>query len=430
MFNARTLIVVSCLSALAGCFASQTLRPGELVRLDGFGELPPSPGNGPALGRWSVEDMDGEPVRFTSDSQLVLRFDDNRTERNGYQWIHVRDGQFEGMRSSGTVLRVPLDRIREAEVSTTTPKKTTVSVVLVLLSLASAVGIGAAFASLARLGPIPAGGCGSPFGPRCGRPLRVDGELVASVPAPSGTWILQEGMAPCLEGLSDEARRWLAEAWLADATHEHAGVAAFSRLSLVLMAARAPDDLVEAVNVAAVQEIDHARRLFSLASSYAGRPMGPGLLPALLTTPPSSEGTTVGQALVGLAEETLVDGCLNEGLVAALTADALARTVDPAVRAALEVIARDEASHADLAWRLLGWLLESGCREVRARASIALRRLPGYPAVPELPAHLADNLRAHGRIDTRQAAARFASVRREVVNRASQMLLRQEFAER
>jgi hypothetical protein len=38
---------------------------------------------------------------------------------------------------------------------------------------------------------------------------------------------------------------------------------------------------------------------------------------------------------------------------------------DPAVRAALEQIAREEAEHAELSWMTLRWLIDAGGDEVR-----------------------------------------------------------------
>jgi hypothetical protein len=60
---------------------------------------------------------------------------------------------------------------------------------------------------------------------------------------------------------------------------EHASVASFARFSLQLMAAGAPASLVEAAHRAALDEIEHARLTFRLASRYEGRALGPGPLP-------------------------------------------------------------------------------------------------------------------------------------------------------
>src|ERR1700687_81589 len=66
------------------------------------------------------------------------------------------------------------------------------------------------------------------------------------------------------------------------------------------------------------------------------------------------------EALRRLAVESLADGCLAEGFAAAIAGEALARAQDSAVREALEIIARDEASHAELSWAILAWCLGAG----------------------------------------------------------------------
>ena len=125
---------------------------------------------------------------------------------------------------------------------------------------------------------------------------------------------------------------------------------AFSRLSLSLVSLGAPAHLVQAALRAALEEIEHARLSFALAEAYALTPMGPGPLVELTSAP----AVTV-TSRADLARESLVDGCLLEGAAAAYAQVALARASDPAVRTALAIIARDEASHAELAWEIARW---------------------------------------------------------------------------
>ena len=84
-----------------------------------------------------------------------------------------------------------------------------------------------------------------------------------------------------------------------------------------------------------------------------GSPVGPGPLPELQKAP-----AVTGMSLAELAVESLIDGCLLEGVAAEVAARALIRARDRQARAALAVIARDEASHATLAWDVVHWCCE------------------------------------------------------------------------
>jgi hypothetical protein len=451
-------LAIAAAASLAGCFATQILRPDAVSQLDGFGEIPSPSANakpGPDQASARLEDEDGEPVRFTSDSELLLKLNDDRVVRDRYTSIHVRDGLFEGKSADGQLRSLPVTSIQRAEVSTGSTKKTLIVVGLIILSAALAVGAGIAIAP-SRPTILPPCGCGC-GGIRCGRPLRINGTLVAAssvssrqgceprqsgdcfvgpmgllamteaIPhslfamTPSRQWSI-DGPAPSIQGLSEDARRWLAAAWLEDATHEHAGVAAFSRLSLVLMGLGAADDLIEATHVAARQEVDHTRRLFALASAYAGEPLGPGPLPALLSSPPTTRGASPGDALTEVAEETLIDGCLNEGVVALMATDALETTTDPVVRGTLEVIVRDEIVHAELAWKVLAWCADVGGPALRRRLARSVEALPNHADAKPLPAPLAGELQAHGRVDAVAVCRRFMEVRETVRTRALTLL--------
>ena len=159
-----------------------------------------------------------------------------------------------------------------------------------------------------------------------------------------------------------EVRAALARLWTESARGEHASVPAFSRLALSLVAAGAPARLVESAHWAALDEIKHARLAFSLASAYAGEPVGPGPLPALQQAP-----AVTATSLAELAAESLIDGCLLEGVGAEMVRRALLRARDPRVRAALAVIAPDEVSHAALAWDVVQWCCDRAVTPCGAR---------------------------------------------------------------
>src|SRR6202042_477762 len=126
---------------------------------------------------------------------------------------------------------------------------------------------------------------------------------------------------------------------------------------VALLAAGAPADLVALAHSAALDEIQHARLCFALASAYAGEEIAPGPFPL------GSE-VRVGADLKSLAASTFAEGCVGETVAAVVASAQLAQATDPAVRAALAEIAADEARHAELAWRTVAWAVQTGGIEV------------------------------------------------------------------
>jgi hypothetical protein len=149
---------------------------------------------------------------------------------------------------------------------------------------------------------------------------------------------------------------------------EHASIAAFARFSLQLLSLGAPSPLVEACTQALADEAAHTKLCFAIASSYAGRALGPGPL----DVERSLEATT----LLDIVDLVIAEGCLGE-TSAVLEALASADTAeDPVIRAAYARIASDEERHAALAFRFVRWALEQDPTGVRQRISLALRTLP------------------------------------------------------
>jgi hypothetical protein len=167
--------------------------------------------------------------------------------------------------------------------------------------------------------------------------------------------------APDLSQLSGIESEVVGQHWLSAARMEHASIAAFARFQLQLLAVSAPARLVKATSKAMADELSHAQLCFALASAYLGRNVGPGPLDlrgAMPAHPSAPNGSrTLGELnLIELVRTVVREGCIGETL-AALEAEAtLAHAMDPAVRSALTIIARDEQEHALLAWRFIAWL--------------------------------------------------------------------------
>lgn len=159
-----------------------------------------------------------------------------------------------------------------------------------------------------------------------------------------------------VDDLSSDVRRSLADAWRADAFAEHASVASFARAAIELMQVGAPADLVRATQAAGLDEIEHARMCFAIASVLAGERLAPGSLPTFEMRAPS---------LVRLAVDTFLEGCVGETIAAAAASRAAAQCSTPAIRDVLARIAEEEADHAALAWRTVAWAVREGGDAVR-----------------------------------------------------------------
>jgi hypothetical protein len=188
--------------------------------------------------------------------------------------------------------------------------------------------------------------------PVLGRPLRdVFGAFILAQTVRRAAWSQDVIARP------DAVREaW----WSACGAAEHASIAEFARLTLVLLALGAPSDLVRDAQRAAIDEIDHARVCFTLASRYAGHAVGPGVLAVARGTLDSS--------LRALAENTLRDGCYGE-TAGALVLRSVARESDPETAPIVDRMADDEERHANLAWRILRF-----CMEMDPRSTVEVTR--------------------------------------------------------
>jgi hypothetical protein len=138
---------------------------------------------------------------------------------------------------------------------------------------------------------------------------------------------------------------------------EHASIAAFARFTLQLLAVGGPPDLVMAAQRAMADETNHAQLAFALAAAYGDRDLGPGSL--------AIDACLDETDLPALVAMVFAEGCVGETVAAVEALEALEHASDPAVRAALKVIAEDETRHAELAWRTAAWALAVGGQAVR-----------------------------------------------------------------
>jgi hypothetical protein len=237
-----------------------------------------------------------------------------------------------------------------------------------------------------------------------GRPLRVRGRA-RRAGVKRGRWSWRGVESAVLHA-----------AWTNDAALEEASVTAFDELARELSELGAEEALVAWAQRASAEEREHARLCSDMAGHY-GAPIE--TIP--LEAPPRSRRSRA-ERLVELARESLRDGCMGEGFAASAAAVAESTCDEAAARAALATIARDEASHAELAWAVLAFCLEEGGSTVRDAVCAELRALEhARPHRGFLSHGWTQDLRAHGRFVENVPGALDAKVRGAVIERARTM---------
>lgn len=210
--------------------------------------------------------------------------------------------------------------------------------------------------------------CRGPI-PPCGRALTVTGDdrpRVAPIVRSRG-WSGDRAIMAIAEATSPALRTRLRDAWLEDAAAEHASVASFARFALELLAVGAPADLVAAAHRAALDEIRHAEACFTIAGRYDDSASSGGSSP-FAAGPLSLDGVVMRGDLASVAAAAAEEACIGETFSAMALEHAAAQCTDPSIRNVLTRTAIDEARHAELGWRFVGWAFARG--DERARTAI------------------------------------------------------------
>ena len=243
--------------------------------------------------------------------------------------------------------------------------------------------------------------------PTVRRPFLVGASLRSAPRSARDDWSLSRELAAPAD-LDPKTRERLADAWANDGLQEHASVAAFARFTMALLAVGAPPPLVSASQRASLEEIEHARACFALARRY-GAACGPGSL--------AIDGALEDASSLGaLAALTAEEGCVGETIGAALATEQLSRATDVEVRRILARIARDEARHAELAWRFAGWAIRRD-PSVRRVIEAAVRRAAASTLAMEARPLDVDAAAwsGHGRLTCAEARIASAHAIRDVV---------------
>lgn len=204
-----------------------------------------------------------------------------------------------------------------------------------------------------------------------GRPLVIAGAPRVARTAAGDDWLTDLDAASELSAA--EAAR-LGAYWTEVAALEHASVASFARFTLELLGVGAPPELVADTQRAALDEVEHARLAWSLASAYLGRPVGPG--------PLRVDDVAPARSLAQMVASLVKEGCVGETLGAA-EAEAMAAAVgQTGLGAALRTVAGDEQRHAALAWRTLRWLVARHGDAVRGATVAAVAEMEAELVAP------------------------------------------------
>lgn len=344
-------------TTLTGCYSTWDIDPKSGVHLDGFRE-------GQTRLLWTAGETP-RSVEFTSDTELHFRGDDNLKGSAKFRSIEVQGTVLQGVESEqGRPVTVDLSRVVEMEAKKFSVGKT------VGLSVGLGLGIPAAYTFTMLVialstSTLSAGG----------RPLRAS-TGASPIRAP---FILNRqdragrrtSRGQRAQGVDAATRASLFAHWAKEASSECASIPAFLALARDLRLASAPSALVDRALRAAREEASHTELCTALANEHAPAPMSAWIPP----TPPSTDVDR--RALIErLAMEAFWDGCVAEGVAAAVARRSARDATEEAAGRALQTIARDEQGHADLSRQIVAYCLSAGGRPVRDALveSLAARR--------------------------------------------------------
>ena len=251
----------------------------------------------------------------------------------------------------------------------------------------------------------------------CGRPFFVAGEARVADARGRHDWCASltelEGLG---EGLDAALRERLADHWREVAGFEHASVASFARFIGHLQQLGAPASLVRAAQQAAIDEIEHARLAYALASAYAGAELGPAALAIDGAIDRHSDRRAILDALIH-------EACVGETLAALEAREAASLAEDPRVAACLDQIATDELRHAALGWQALQWMLATASADERSFVERRLARAIALAQRSEADGHSESELHRHGLLDdARQTELRTRAIAEVLVPLAASLL--------
>jgi hypothetical protein len=184
----------------------------------------------------------------------------------------------------------------------------------------------------------------------------------------------REEPRPSFAGLSDDARRLVADTSERRAALELKGAAAFTIVTQALVDLRADTRIVDLAAQAIAQELEHSRIYLALAAAYRGAEVEPPRI-----EPIDAPRFTGAPAEVRPLLQVVAMCSVNETMACGFLELCFRGATEPAARAAIHDVLADEIHHARIGWALLG----SPAVAAPQRAEV------GRWLVPMLDAHLA-----------------------------------------
>lgn len=196
------------------------------------------------------------------------------------------------------------------------------------------------------------------------------------------------------------------EEWRARIAAEYTSAAITQALTLWLIQAGAPPDLIDAGLAIVADELAHSRMSHEVYVAAGG------------DQAPAIRQQDLGLSRRGDLADDILDAavrvfCLGETVAVPLFAHLRERCTEASARAALDRILRDEVRHRDFGWDLLDWLttvLDDVPRRIEPRLPAMLAELgaaygTGNPVVAEDSGAISDDERAWGLAPPRDYAA-------------------------
>lgn len=337
MHSRTTLSLATLIAAAntAACYSTWDITPRTLLKLNGF--------------------RAGETVNLPTRQGEYVEFDDETTVHlEGIDGVQT-DAQFDAIKThwpvlvgstipDGVKLNVELQRMSKVQIRKFSPGQTALLTTGAILGAVSGA-IGGGIWLYVN------------YYTASGRPLRMPDQKTP-VLAPVGFSRMPRRTND--HRVDEPTRAKLFAHWAREASAECASIPAFLALARDLARASAPRNLVDAALRAAREEATHTRLCTALANEHADVPIA-----ACTPSTPRAADENAQGLLERLVLEAFWDGCVAEGSAAAMARRAAATAKNDTARTALNVIARDEQGHADLARDIIAFGLSLGGSSLR-----------------------------------------------------------------
>ena len=213
--------------------------------------------------------------------------------------------------------------------------------------------------------------------------------------------------------LTAPERQRLAATWTRRSAAEYLAVSTFSVLSIHLVAAGAPADVLSLCLRAGIDEVRHAELCLRMIELYGGERVLPP--PGMSRLPNDPKRDKLHQALAN----TMLVSCVSETYATTILSATRDLTVDPVAKAVLTSIYSDEVMHARLGWSYLRHSLDQGgAAAVDAAAAMVPMALRGVANVVERERPIGlvtERVRGHGLMTPEEERVIFSACVKDVL---------------